>query len=161
MQQVERNPVRHMLKPTVTLAMSGHVSGGVVADGKSGRRPDFSTVLVAHIDDFTGTVADWIVRSGSELVFAAVHRPRAAAALGGDQEAERRIGDHIHPRRGRHLIPVEDGNVLPSILFEPADAVEKLEWRRRGKLRRARAPWLEMRRFGSRCYFLQTLDLLG
>ena len=107
--------------------MSGNVSRGVVADGKSGRRPDIATILVADINYFTGAVADRVVRSGSELVLAAIDRPCVTAALGGDLEAKRGIGNDIHPRRGRHLIPVEDGDVLPSILIESADPVEKLE----------------------------------
>ena len=146
--------MRHMLETTVALAMSGNVSGGVVADGKSSRRPDIATILVADINNFTGAVADGIVRPGSELVLAAIDRPCVTAALRGNLEAKRRIGDDIHPRRGRHLIPVEDGDVLPSILIESANPVEKLERRRRDKLRRTRASRLQKRRFRSRRDFL-------
>ena len=153
--------MRHMLETTVALAVSGNVSGGVVADGKSRRRPDIAIVLVAQIDDFTGAVADRVVRPGRELVLAAIDRPCVTAALGGDLEAKRGIGDDIHPRRGRHLIPVEDGDVFPSVLIESANSVEELERRRRDELRRARDPRLRMRRFGGRRDFLQTFDLLG
>src|SRR5665811_1894436 len=150
-----------MLESAVSLAMSGNVSGGVVADGKRGRRPDLSTVLVAQVNGFTGAVADRVVRSRCELVLAAIARPCITAALSGDLEAERGIGDDIHPRRGRLLIPVEDGDVLPSILIESANSVEEFERRRRDKLRRAHAPRRQTRRFGGRCYFLQTFDLLS
>ena len=153
--------MRHMLESTVALAMSGNVSGGVVADGKRGRRPDISTILVAHINGFTGAVADGVVRPRRELVLAAIDRPCVTAALSGDLEAERGIGDDIHPRRGRHLIPVEDGDVFPSILIESADAVEEFELRRRDELRRAHAPRRQTRRFGGGRDFLQTFDLLG
>ena len=80
--------MRHMLETAVPLTMSGNVSGGVVADGKCGRRPDISTVLVAHINGFTGAVANGVIRPGSELVLAAIERPCVAAALSGDLEAE-------------------------------------------------------------------------
>jgi len=134
--------------------MSGNVSGGVVANGKSGRRPDIAAILVTHVDSFTGAVADRIVRPWRELVFAAIDRPRATASLCGHLEAERRIGDHIHPRRGRHLVPVEDGDVLPSILIESADPIEKLERQWRDKFGRARDSRLQKRRRSGRCDFL-------
>src|SRR5205814_1722590 len=131
------------------------------ANEKSGRRPDSSIILVARIKDFTGAVADGIVRPRSELVLAAIDRPGAAAAVSGDLEAERGIGDDIHPRCGRHLLPIEDGDVLPSVAIKSADAVKELELRPRGELSRAGVLRVQTKRFVRRCDFSETFNLLG
>ena len=82
--------MRGMLESAVAPAMPRCIGGGVVADRQRRRTPQVAGVLIAQIEHFTWTIADWIVRPRRELVLAAVDRPGEAAAFCRHLEAEER-----------------------------------------------------------------------
>src|SRR5690606_28116684 len=95
----------------------------------SGRTPQFVGVIVTQIENFSGRVADRIVRPRRQLVFAAVPAPGATAAQLRYYKAELGIGDHIDPGSRCPLAVVEHNHIFASILGKAAQSVEKLERR--------------------------------
>ena len=96
-------PCATMLEAAVAPAVPHDIGRRLVTDRQRRRRPELAAVVIAHVEDLAGPVADRIVRPGRELVVAAVLRPGIAAALGRHLEAERRVGDDIDPGRRRRL----------------------------------------------------------
>ena len=127
MQQIRSNLMSDMLEPTVSAAVPGDIGRRGVADRQRRGGPEIACVFVAQIERFARPIAHRIIRPRRDLILTAVDRPRVAAAVGSNLEAERRIGDHVDPRRGRRLAWPEDGHVLASVSREPAETVEKLE----------------------------------
>ena len=116
-----------MLEPAVALTVSCDIARARFADRQRRRSPNFSAVLVAHIDHLARRIAHGIVRPRGEVVLLAVERPCVAAAIDRNVEAEASVADDVDPGRGRRLAVLEDGDVFASAVGEAADAVEKLK----------------------------------
>src|SRR5208337_5145968 len=92
----------------------------------------------------------------------AVDCPGVAGAFDRDLEAERRIREHVEPRRRRPLSLTENRHVLAAVRGKSAEAVEKFDLapRYRG-LRPAYRGDSPRRRAGGRLEHLRPFDLLG
>ena len=65
------------------------------------RRPEGAGVLVAHPESLAVGIEDGVVRPGREPVLARVAAPRVRGAALGDECAEARVREHVHPGHGR------------------------------------------------------------
>ena len=124
-----------VLEPAVPGTVTGDVRRLLAADRLGRRAPQLAAVVVPDVDRLAHRVADGVVGPRRELVLAAVPRPRVARPGLGDLEPERRVGDHVQPRRRGGLPGAEDRDVLAPVVGEATEPVEELQLRaRRGRL---------------------------
>ena len=127
-------PSCDVLEAAVALAVPGDV-GRLLRGSAARRAPQLAGLLVPDVDRLARRVADRVVRPRRELVLAAVDRPRVARPRTRRPGSRTRVRDDVDPGRRRPLPLAEDGDVLPPVLGEAAEAVEELELRaRRGRL---------------------------
>ena len=94
--------------------------------------PEVPRLFIAQIDGFAAGIGDGIVVPGGEPELMAVFRPGIGAAPFRHDGAELRVGDHVHPRRGRRLAGGQDRHVLAAVVAETAQAVEERQIAPRG-----------------------------
>ena len=135
--EVELDAVVQVLEPAVAGTVTGDVGRFLAADRLGRRTPQLAGVVVPDVDRLAHRVADRVVGPRGELVLAAVPGPGVARPGLGDLEPERRVGDHVQPRRRGRLSRAEDRDVLAPAIGEAAEPVEELQLRtRRGRLAR-------------------------
>src|SRR5271157_3083044 len=78
LEQLGKNSLRSIPEPAIALTMHCYVGGSFIANWQGRRAPDDTCVLITEIDGFTGRIRHGIIRPGSELILAAVARPRVA-----------------------------------------------------------------------------------
>ena len=98
--------------------------------GTRGRRPDVARVVVAQQHRFGRRIEDRVVGKRREAVLATVHRPGVRCARRGDDGAEVRVGDHVHPRRRGVVVAVERHDVLAAAVGESSEAGRQVDGRR-------------------------------
>ena len=89
------------------------------------RRPEFSRFFVTQIDGFAVEIRHGVVVPGGEPELVAVFRPGIGAAPFRYHGAELRVGDHVHPGRGRGLAGGQDRHILAAVVAESAPTVEQ------------------------------------
>ena len=127
LRQLERNVVRGVLEEAVAVAVANHVRRAILADWQRGRSPQLAGVEILDVEHFAGTIADAIVGPLRNLMLLAVDCPRVSSALDRDLESERRICDHVDPRRRRPLALAENRQVLTAVRGKSAEPVEKFD----------------------------------
>ena len=73
------------------------------AAGQRRGRPEMAALFVAQVKRLSARIADRIVVPGREAELVGVLAPGVGQAALRDDGAEMRVGQHIHPRRRRHL----------------------------------------------------------
>ena len=127
LQEIQCDAVGCVLESTVPLTVPDDIGPGFFADGETGRPPDQTAVLIAHIERLARSVADGIVRPGRELVLPAVLGPGIARARLGDLETEPRVGHHVDPGSRGPLPLAQNRDVFSAVRCESSQAVEELE----------------------------------
>ena len=112
LQEARGNAARCVFEAAVASPVPRDIGRLRVADGQRGRTPEIAGFVVSDVEGFARGVADRIVRPRGELVIAAIGGPGAAAAFGRRLETERRIGDHVDPRRRRRLAGPEHRHIF-------------------------------------------------
>ena len=120
--------MRHMIELAVALSMPHSIGRGLFADRKRRRPPHFPALFIAHIDRFTWSVANWIVRPWGKLVLLTVHRPGKTAAISRDLEAECRVGDDVQPWCRSVIIAFENRQIFAAIIGEAAEPIEEFHF---------------------------------
>jgi hypothetical protein len=101
LEEIEFDAVSGMLESAVSLAVPNGIERGLVPNRQCRGSPQLTGILVTQKDDLARPVSYGIVGPRRQLVFATIDRPRVAAALDRDLEAERGVGDDIGPGRWR------------------------------------------------------------
>ena len=91
-----------MLEDAVAEAVPNDVRRRAAGRQRRGR-PELAGLFVADVEGLAGEVAHRIVVPGGEPEFVRVLAPGVGAAAFRNDGAERRIGQHIDPGRGRDL----------------------------------------------------------
>ncbi|MCY1390258.1 hypothetical protein D9M71_50740 [compost metagenome] len=150
LQQIGLDGMRRVAEAAVAEAMGAAIDTAV-ANRLGGGAPQVVAVLVADVENLAQRVRHRVVGPRRELVLAAVLGPGVSPALGGNLEAEGRVGDHVDPRRRGGPAMFEDGQVLAALADESAQTVEELHavgrggrvlrrQQRRGGAKRLRRP---------------------
>ena len=84
-----------------------------------------AALFVADVKGFSAGIAYGIVVPRREAEFMGILAPCVGAAALGDDGSEKRICQHVHPRRGRHLPVCGRNYILPPIRGEPSHSVEE------------------------------------
>src|SRR5216683_5041116 len=98
LQQIQRDTVRRVFKPAVSLAVPRTIGRARVPDGQSRRSPQLTGLLIAEIECLTRSIGYWVIRPGRQLILPTVSKPGVPAALCGYLEAKVRVGDDVNPR---------------------------------------------------------------
>ena len=102
------------------------VPGGVGGDATTGqrrRRPVMAALLVTQVQGLAARIADRIVGPGRKPELMRVLPPGVGKPALGDDRAEVRVGEHIHPR-GRGQLPLSCGDdIFAPVRGETAQAV--------------------------------------
>ena len=111
-----------VLENAVAESVPGRVGRKATA-GQRRRRPVMAAFLVAKVQGFAARIADRIVGPGREPELMRVLLPGVGKPALGDDRAEVRVGEHIHPR-GRGQLPLSCGDdIFAPVRGETAQAV--------------------------------------
>ena len=88
------------MESTIALAVARNVWSSFIADRQRRGTPHLTGAFVADVDGFSRRIRDGIVGPRRELIFMTVERPGVARAGFRNEEAKRRIRNHVDPRRG-------------------------------------------------------------
>ena len=91
-----------VLENGVTKSMPNDVSAGAAGRPRRGR-PDLAGFFIADVKGLAGEIAHRIVKPRGEPEFVRVFKPGVSAAIFRNDGAERWIGQHVDPGRGRDL----------------------------------------------------------
>ena len=150
------------MESTIALAVARNVWSSFIADRQRRGSPHLTGAFVADIDGFSGRIRDGIVGPRRQLIFMAIERPGVPRTGFRNEEAKRRIRNHVDPRRGSPQTFSQDGHIFAALIGKSTQAVEKIEGplgkRHVQTFGRAPLPW-----DGSRHSFcpLRSSDLLG
>ena len=100
--QLGNDAVLGVLENRVTKSVPNDVSAGPASRPRR-RRPDLASFFIADVKGLPGEVAHRIVKPGGEPEFVRVFKPGVSATIFRYDGAERWVGQHIYPRRGRDL----------------------------------------------------------
>ena len=123
--QRRMNPCLAMLKDADAEAVTAHVRRGTPAGEWCGR-PVMTSLFVAQIERFAARVTHRVVVPRRQAVLVGVFAPGVGDTIFGDDAAEMRIGQHIHPWRGRGLGVRGGDDVFAAIFAKAAEAVVEL-----------------------------------
>ena len=84
-----------------------------------------AALFVAEVEGFAARIAHRVVGPGREAELVGILAPGVGQAALGDDGAEVRVRQHIHPRRRRHLPVRGRDHILAPIRGEPSQAVEE------------------------------------
>ena len=103
-------------------------------------RPKLSGLLVSNIESLARGVLNRIVAPGRQSKLMGVLHPCVSRAALGNNRSEPGIGQHIDPRRRRHLAGLKSNDIFMAVPAEPAQAVGKNQIARRKRSSRVREP---------------------
>ena len=110
------------------------------AHGQRHRRPEVAAVLVAQVEGLTARIAHRVVVPGTEAELVGVLAPGVAESALGDDAAEVRVRQDVHPRHGRDLPRRGRNDILAPVGGEASETVEEdqVGARRQGRRRGVR-----------------------
>ena len=122
--QLRADAALRVLEDAVAESVAADVRLRAAAGQRRGR-PEMAALFVAEVKGFSARIAHGVVVPGSEAELVGILAPRAGQAALRDDGSEVRVGQHIHPRRRRHL-PVRGRNhILAPIRGESSQPVEE------------------------------------
>ena len=125
-EQIELEVRYGMPEAAIAPAMARDIGAAWVTDRRRGRAEQRAAVVVADVEGMTAGILYGIVRPWRQRVFAAVRSPGEAGTVGRDLETEPSVGDDVYPRHRRRLSGAERHDILPAVVGEATQAIEKL-----------------------------------
>src|SRR5580704_9858081 len=154
--------MRLVLETCVPLTVPRHIRGRIVANRQRRWAPNLAGIFVTDIDRFARRIDNVIVGPGREVILVAIGRPSKSGTGLRHDESESRIRNNVDPRFGRSEPRIKGRHILPGLLAEAAESIEKLQSlsRRRSFAVSARTGGAHLRK-NARITNLRSRHLLG